>query len=101
MIGSARAVDGNGTTELRDHQDGRVAPRRPKLLLEHAQSVVERRETRRQLALSRALIGVRVPACRIEYRDTRTGVAPQETCRGTHHFRITRGDGACAALRRA
>src|SRR5690242_6613602 len=77
VIGAPRTVDGSRTAKLgRDEHRG-VLPDGAKLLLQRSQARIERSQSRSELALRPALVGVRVPAGRIEDCDLRAIVPAQ------------------------
>src|SRR5207237_6130284 len=69
MVGAARAVLAERTTEFREDDDHRAAPGRAHLAGERRESLPEAREEVRELALRVALVHVRVPAADVDERE--------------------------------
>jgi hypothetical protein len=82
--------------ELGDDQHGRVLPNGPELDFQRLHARVEAAQARREVALARALIRMRVPTADVDRGDARSVRALQEA-RGRRHDRRDLHAGARAA----
>src|ERR1700733_12030831 len=81
MVTAAGAIDRSRAAELGHQQYCCIAPGGSELRLQSAQRGVQRTEAIAQLATRATLVGMRVPARRIEYRHARSGIIGEESRR--------------------
>ncbi len=79
VIGAAVAVLMHRAAELGNHQDDGVLVVRPQRLREARESLAERLQMSRELAVGGAFVDVRIPAAERHERDANRRIAPDQT----------------------